>query len=84
MRARVDGQGNTIIGMLHGGRIIATEPSGSANIATQANGHVPRPPNAFILYRQINQASVKATHPGIHNNEICEYSTIKGTVHDHR
>lgn len=33
---------------------------------------VPRPPNAWILYRQHNHAAVKAAHPGITNNDICK------------
>lgn len=33
---------------------------------------VPRPPNAWILYRQHNHAAVKAAHPGIVNNDICK------------
>lgn len=32
---------------------------------------IPRPPNAFILYRRHHHPLVKATHPDFHNNEIC-------------
>lgn len=32
---------------------------------------VPRPPNAFILYRQHHHPLVKAAHPEYHNNDIC-------------
>lgn len=37
---------------------------------------IPRPPNAYILYRKDNHHLVKAANPGIHNNEICEYSPV--------
>lgn len=33
---------------------------------------VPRPPNAFILYRQHHHPLIKARRPEIHNNEICK------------
>ncbi|KAK3336973.1 hypothetical protein B0T19DRAFT_437672 [Cercophora scortea] len=31
---------------------------------------IPRPPNAFILYRKDKHAEIKEIFPGIHNNEI--------------
>lgn len=31
---------------------------------------IPRPPNAFILYRQHHHPTVKSHNPGLHNNEI--------------
>lgn len=34
---------------------------------------IPRPPNAYILYRKERHAMVKETNPGITNNEICEF-----------
>lgn len=33
---------------------------------------VPRPPNAFILYRQHHHPLVKAQYPDMHNNQICK------------
>lgn len=33
---------------------------------------VPRPPNAFILYRQEHHPLVKAENPDFHNNDICK------------
>lgn len=33
---------------------------------------VPRPPNAFILYRQHHHPLVKAEFPDMHNNQICK------------
>lgn len=32
---------------------------------------IPRPPNAFILYRQHHRPMVKEAHPDFHNNDIC-------------
>jgi hypothetical protein len=32
---------------------------------------VPRPPNAFILYRQHHHDMVKNANPELHNNDIC-------------
>lgn len=32
---------------------------------------IPRPPNAYILYRKERHTEVKEAHPGITNNEIC-------------
>lgn len=34
---------------------------------------IPRPPNAFILYRQHHHPLIKAAHPEYHNNDICEF-----------
>ena len=33
---------------------------------------VPRPPNAFILYRQHHHPVIKGLHPDFHNNQICK------------
>jgi hypothetical protein len=33
---------------------------------------IPRPPNAYILYRKDKHNEVKAQNPNLHNNEICE------------
>jgi hypothetical protein len=34
---------------------------------------IPRPANAFILYRKAHHDTVKAENPGISNNDICEF-----------
>lgn len=34
---------------------------------------VPRPPNAFILYRQQHHPEVKAAYPEYCNNDICKF-----------
>ena len=34
---------------------------------------VPRPPNAFILYRQHHHAAIKAMYPGLRNTKLCKY-----------
>lgn len=37
---------------------------------------VPRPPNAFILYRQYHHPKIRNANPDIHNNEICGFEDI--------
>ena len=32
----------------------------------------PRPPNAFILYRQRHHPLLRAKYPALHNNQICQ------------
>lgn len=41
--------------------------------ARDVSTKVPRPPNAFILYRKDKHAQLKASFPDIHNNEICKH-----------
>jgi hypothetical protein len=36
-----------------------------------AGSKVPRPPNAFIIYRKEWHPKVVAQNPGLHNNDIC-------------
>lgn len=33
---------------------------------------IPRPPNAYILYRKDKHNEVKSENPDLHNNEICK------------
>lgn len=33
---------------------------------------IPRPPNAFILYRKERHPILKSEHPDYHNNDICK------------
>jgi hypothetical protein len=40
--------------------------------AMKIKSKVPRPANAFILYRQHHHPVIKAKYPGIHNNQICK------------
>lgn len=49
-------------------------PSGETEGPTTPvkSAKVPRPANAFILYRKDHHESVKLAHPGIHNNQICK------------
>lgn len=37
---------------------------------------IPRPPNAYILYRKDHHPIVKAANPGIHNNGICKFHDV--------
>lgn len=43
--------------------------------AAKAKKKVPRPPNAFIIYRKEWHPTVVAENPGLHNNAICMYYT---------
>ena len=45
----------------------APQPKG-----VQKEERIPRPPNAFILYRQHHHPLVKQANPEMHNNEICK------------
>jgi hypothetical protein len=38
---------------------------------------IPRPPNAFILYRQEYHPKIKSAHPEYHNNDICEFKVLQ-------
>ena len=48
--------------------------------STAKQNKIPRPPNAFILYRQRNHPNLKSKHPTLSNNEICK-SSLKNTSH---
>jgi predicted Zn-dependent protease with MMP-like domain len=41
--------------------------------STASTGRIPRPPNAFIIYRAAQHKELKAFRPGIPNSEICKY-----------
>nr|ACS91132.1 HMG [Nannizzia gypsea]ACS91145.1 HMG [Nannizzia gypsea] len=64
------------MGLASDSRSIATQSlNGSEainqDIICQVKGpKVPRPPNAFILYRQHHHPVIKAAHPEYHNNDI--------------
>lgn len=40
---------------------------------------IPRPPNAYILYRKDHHTMVKEANPGITNNEICKLHAFETT-----
>lgn len=42
------------------------------HVQATAEAKIPRPPNAYILYRKDQQAALKAANPGIPNNDICK------------
>jgi hypothetical protein len=50
--------------------------------AMEKKGKIPRPANAFILFRQHHHARVKAKYFPISNNDICELQPIP-TSHCH-
>lgn len=43
---------------------------------------IPRPPNAFILYRQHHHPKVKETYPDLSNNEICKFDTMPNALEE--
>jgi len=53
-----------------GGTELAEQATSAGTVVKKSK--VPRPPNAWILYRQHNHAAVKSAHPGIMNNDICK------------
>lgn len=52
------------------------EPAGPVGNDEQADRKIPRPPNAYILYRKDRHQEVKDANPGITNNEICECTPV--------
>jgi HMG (high mobility group) box len=51
-------------------KVVTMKPVGK----TEKTHKIPRPANAFILYRKAHHESVKAENPGISNNDICKLS----------
>ena len=49
---------------------------GARSPSNAGKAHIPRPPNAFILYRKFQQVSVKERFPDMENNDICKYSDL--------
>lgn len=51
-----------------------TQPTTSSPETRPAKAlKIPRPPNAYILYRKERHSMVKEAHPGITNNQICQF-----------
>jgi hypothetical protein len=50
----------------------APQEADTSKVSGIKSDKIPRPPNAFILYRKDHHESVKVAHPGIHNNKICK------------
>ena len=40
--------------------------------AKNATSKVPRPPNAFIIYRKEWHSRIVEENPGLHNNQVCK------------
>ncbi|KAI9740000.1 MAG: hypothetical protein M1835_003180 [Candelina submexicana] len=49
---------------------LAETPMQLKNLQTRSLSKIPKPPNAFILYRQHHHPLVKASNPSLHNNQI--------------
>ena len=76
-------QGNAWIMMYkseHDGLI--TKQTGRATLdgvpdaSTTKQAKIPRPPNAFILYRQRHHPIIKEQYPGYSNNRICKLASL--------
>lgn len=59
---------------LHGHREISEQAHAGLKIARKEK--TPRPPNAFILYRQRHHPLFKEACPHLHNNQICKISSF--------
>ena len=54
----------------------STSSKGESSSGGSKSDKIPRPPNAFILYRQHLHPSVKADHPDYENNKICKFGEL--------
>lgn len=54
---------------------VSSPQAGDGNAASSATApaKIPRPPNAFIIYRKSHHADTVAQNPGLHNNQICKF-----------
>ena len=60
--------------LMHSADIAGGASPGSSIDTKKKESKTPRPPNSFILYRQHHHPTLVAQNPGMHNNQICEYS----------
>ncbi|KAF2838977.1 hypothetical protein M501DRAFT_934362 [Patellaria atrata CBS 101060] len=56
---------------------VAPGPSLESKKSRKSASKIPRPPNAFILYRQHHHSKVLSECPGIHNNDISKVIGIQ-------
>ena len=47
---------------------------GKLSLKKSKPAKIPRPPNAFIIYRKTHHVKTVAQNPGLHNNKICKFS----------
>ncbi len=52
--------------------LAAVQPEGSIMAKNEVKTKIPRPPNAFILYRKHHHPALKNKFPQLHNNQICK------------
>jgi len=48
------------------------DPKKKHVVPEETDTKIPRPPNAYILYRRDHHNAVKEANPGMHNNDICK------------
>lgn len=58
------------------GFTIIPDPPYEETEASKKTMKAPRPPNAFILYRQYWHPFVKEAHPELHNTQICKILSL--------
>ncbi|OJJ43406.1 hypothetical protein ASPZODRAFT_146122 [Penicilliopsis zonata CBS 506.65] len=51
-------------------RAVSPSKSHGKAVIQSKNAKIPRPPNAFILYRQEHHPKIREAHPEFHNNDI--------------
>ena len=54
------------------GRKLESDDNTGQSMKPSYKSKIPRPANAYILYRAEHHKLVKAKNPGLHNNAICE------------
>ncbi len=66
--------------MAHPGTILGPEQPSvhGSGMRFDRSGRVkiPRPMNAFLLYRQRHHPILKQANPALHNNEICKLNAL--------
>jgi CelD/BcsL family acetyltransferase involved in cellulose biosynthesis len=56
-----------------GGAAAGVDVASGRAVQNAGRNKVPRPPNAWIMYRQHHHASFVASHPELTNNQICKF-----------
>jgi len=63
------------VGLTGGAQSLSASTPGTGDVAS-TNKKIPRPMNAFMIYRLRHHSIVAGENPGMHNNDICAYSTL--------
>jgi hypothetical protein len=71
---QLQGQPFALPAQAHASAAGAGVATGPARAARRQADKIPRPPNAWILYRKHHHTAFVAAHPGLDNNQICKSS----------